>query len=87
MSALAGSLLLKAAPYLAVALVIAGLVVAFLRNRTRRAEDKMAADRDRELNQTSQLNSVKTVEEDMAKATANRPSTDDVAARLKDGSF
>lgn len=87
MSAVLSSFLLKAAPYLAVAAVIATIVVMYLRNRTKQAEDKMAADKDRELNQVSQLNAVKQVEDDMASATSSKPTTEEVSKRLTDGTF
>ena len=87
MSAIILSLITKLLPYVFGLLTLSGVSFSFFHHRNKVRKDKMEEAKAENLNQASQLNAVKQVEEDMAQATSNHASLTEVSARLKDGSF
>lgn len=74
-------------PYAAIAGVVTGVVYTILHLVKQHKTDKMEKSKEQSLNQISQLNSVKQVEDDMAQATTNHADIDTVITKLKNKDF
>lgn len=78
---------LKALPVVVVLLVVGYLVVRYKVNQRKILEDTMRKQKEQDENEVSQLSSVQKVEQDMAQATTNRPTNDQTAERMENGTY
>lgn len=78
---------LKALPIVVVLLVVGYLVVRYKVNQRKILEDTMRKQKEQDENEVSQLSSVQKVEQDMAQATTNRPTNDQTAERMENGTY